>query len=96
MDGALDRIASARESMERHADVENNRFLAAAVLIVEELRSSLDLRAADPLTVNLDDVYHYMSRQLVSADLHNRVATLDEVSDLLREVRSGWAAITYV
>jgi flagellin-specific chaperone FliS len=31
-----------------------------------------------------------MSRQLVAANLQNRVATLDEVADLLREVRTAW------
>jgi flagellar protein FliS len=96
MNGALERIADARGYMEDGESLEKHRLLSAAVQIVENLRSNLDVCRGGPLVVNLDDVYGYMSRQLVSANLQDRVATLDEVSDLLREVRSAWDTLTYV
>ncbi len=34
-----------------------------------------------------------MCRQLVKANLHNRVETVDEVSHLLAEIRSAWIAL---
>lgn len=90
MDGALERIARARCRMERGESGETNQLLRAAARIVEELRTGLDLRTGDAHAANLHDVYDYVSRQLDSANEHNRVATLDEVSHLLREIRSAW------
>jgi flagellar secretion chaperone FliS len=90
MDGALEHIAQARGSIEDGEDLEKHQLLTAAVQIVGELRSSLDVHGGGPFAVNLDDLCDYMSRQLVAANLQNRVATLDEVSHLLREVRTAW------
>jgi flagellar protein FliS len=93
MDGALERIAHARGRMEHGELAEKNRLLHSAVMIVSELRSSLDLRAGGAIAANLDDLYDYMSRQLITANLQNKVATLDEVSHLLREIRSAWVTL---
>jgi flagellar protein FliS len=90
MDNALRRIDQARHWMDGEDTLEKHHLLNAAVQIVGELRSTLDVRAGGPYAVNLDDLYDYMSRQLVAANLQNRVAALDEVAGLLREVRSAW------
>ena len=96
MDGALERIARARGEMEEGENPENDELLREAVVIVGELRSTLDVYGGGPYAVNLDDLCDYMSRQLVAANLQNRIATLDEVSHLLREARSAWVTLTYV
>jgi flagellar secretion chaperone FliS len=89
MDSALERIDRARLSWEKHD------LLAGAVQIVGELRSTLNVREGGPFAANLDDLCEYMSRRLVSANLQNRAcspqghATLDEVADLLREIRKN-------
>ena len=83
MDSALERIDRARLSWEKH------ELVAGAVQIVGELRSTLNVRDGGPFAANLDDLCEYMSRQLVSANLQNRDATLDEVADLLREIRKN-------
>jgi flagellar protein FliS len=83
MDSALERLDQARFA------VEKSDLLAGAVQIVGELRSTLNVRDGGPFAANLDDLCEYMSRQLVAARLHNRSATLDEVADLLREIRKN-------
>jgi flagellar protein FliS len=93
MDGALERIAQARGRIEHKELSEKNRLLSAAVSIVEELRGSLDLKAGGVIAANLDDLYDYMARQLIGANLQNKVETLDEVSHLLREIRSAWVLL---
>lgn len=90
-DSALERIGHARYWMESQDGRQIRRHLIAAVQIVGELRSTLNVREGDPLVANLDDLCDYMSRQLEAANRHNRLETLDEVSDLLREVRTAWA-----
>ena len=90
MDNALRRIDQARHWMDDEDSLEKHHLLKAAVQIVGELRSTLNARAGGPYAANLDDLCDYMSRQLVAANLQNRVATLDEVADLLREIRIAW------
>ena len=93
MDGALERIATARERLEHRQLAEKSRLLRCAVVIIGELRANLDLRAGGAIAANLDDLYDYMSRQLRAANLQNRIATLDEVSHLLCAIRSAWVAM---
>jgi len=93
MDGALERIARARGCMQNGAIADKNQLISSACAIVDELRCSLDLKQGGPLAANLDDLYDYMCRQLVKANLNNRVETLDEVSHLLGEIRSAWIAL---
>ena len=93
MDSALERIDQARHWMNDGADAddscEKHYLLTGAVQIVAELRSTLNVRDGGPFAANLDDLCEYMSRQLVAANLENHVATLDEVADLLREIRKN-------
>lgn len=91
MDSVLEHIAAARRCLDRQDSSEKHLLLTAAVQIVGELRSSLDVREGGPFAAHLDDLCDYIARQLAAADRHDRVQTLDQVSDLLREVRSIWA-----
>ena len=93
MDGALERIAQARGRMEHKELAEKNRLLHTATSIIDELRSSLDLRSGGVIAANLDDLYDYMARQLIAANLQNKPEILDEVSHLLREIRSAWVLL---
>ncbi len=93
VDGALERIALARGRIQHQELTEKNRLLSAAVMIIDELKNSLNLKAGGVIAANLDDLYDYMSRQLISANLQNNVETLDEVTHLLREIRSAWVLL---
>ena len=64
-----------------------------AVAIVDELRGSLNLAAGGEIAANLADLYDYVARQLTRANAENRTEMLDEVSNLLREVRGAWIQI---
>jgi len=93
MDGALERIATARGCIERKETVEKTRLLNRAVSIVGELHSSLDLTAGGKIAANLADLYDYMCSCLLKANADNSIALLDEVSKLLHEIRGAWVAI---
>jgi flagellar protein FliS len=90
LDSAAERIDRARAEMESGQSHEKHRLMVTAVQIVGELRSTLDVRGGHPLAANMSDLCDYMCRQLVAANLQNRVATLDEVSHLLSETRIAW------
>jgi flagellar secretion chaperone FliS len=93
MDGALERIAQARGCIENGATGNKNGLLSAAIAIIDELRCSLDLKAGGTIAANLDDLYDYLCRQLVKANLNNRTGILDEVTQLLNEIRSAWISL---
>lgn len=92
-DGALDRIASASGSLLRGDVAGKGRDIGRAVRIVEGLRMSLDRSRADALTANLDELYDYIGRRLLQANLGNDAALLGECAQLLRELKSAWDAI---
>ena len=93
LDGALDKIAKARGAMQRNEFAEKGNHITSATSIVLGLRSSLDLEAGGELAANLDSLYEYMFRRLMEAHAQNDESALDEVSSLLREIKSGWDAL---
>jgi flagellar protein FliS len=93
LDGALDRINSARGCLEHKSLVEKTRHLHRAIQIIDELRDSLNLRVGGPIAANLLDLYDYMRRQLMKANLENRIEPMTEVMSLLQTLRGGWSAI---
>ena len=93
MDGALERIAAARCAIGSGEQGDKARMIHRAVAILDELRASLNFEVGGEIAANLADVYDYASRQLMKANLDSRPELLDEVSHLLREIRSAWIAI---
>ncbi len=93
LDGALERLAMAKGCMQRNDIGQKALLLQRVTVIVGELRASLDLQRGGALANNLRDLYDYVERQLLRANAENRVALLDEVTALLNEIRSAWAAV---
>jgi flagellar protein FliS len=93
LDGALERIAGARGAIEHNSPEARNRLLHRTVAIIDELRSSLNLAAGGEIAANMADLYDYSGRLLMRANLENRIDLLDEVSHLLRDIRSAWIQI---
>jgi len=93
MDGAIERILSARGVIENGAPEARSRLLHRAVSIIDELRASLNTELGGELATNLADLYDYCSRQLMRANLEGRTEPLDEVAKLLREIRGAWIQI---
>jgi flagellar secretion chaperone FliS len=93
MDGALERIATARGCMQRGETTEKARLLNRTASIIAELRGSLDMSAGGQIAANLSALYEYMNHRLLSALANNQIEPLDEVSKLLGEIRSAWVQI---
>jgi flagellar secretion chaperone FliS len=92
LDGAMSRIAQARGSIDRGASADRITHLNRALAIIGELRASLD-PAGGAIASNLDNLYEFMSRQVLLAHVDPRVEILDGVSSLLSEIRSAWILI---
>ena len=91
MQGALDRIATARGHMQRGEQAPKGEALGRAVRLIDGLRSCLDHERGGEVAASRGARYEYMARRLTEANLRNDQRPLDEVADLLDEIRSGWA-----
>ncbi|MES3041103.1 MAG: flagellar export chaperone FliS [Pseudomonadota bacterium] len=92
-DGALDRIANAQGHIGRGDIAGKGHDIGRAIGIVEGLRMSLDRSVDHPLTANLDQLYDYICRCLLRANLESNAALLAESAGLLRELKTAWDAI---
>lgn len=93
MQGGLERMAQARGAIERGQLAERGELISKAIGIVGGLREALNPELGGELALNLDRLYGYMTERLLEANRSGDAAILDEVSGLLREVKSGWDAI---
>ena len=93
MNSAVERLTTARGCIERRETVQKAKLLHNCVRILGELRGTLNLSEGGPIAQNLSDLYDYMSRRLLRANVENDVACINEVLSLLGEIRSAWAAI---
>lgn len=94
LDGALEKIAVAKGNIQREEVAHKAQAIGGAISIIEGLRMSLDHTVKNELTSNLDELYSYMERRLLFANLKSDQGVLDEVSHLLREIREAWNAIS--
>ena len=93
LEGALEKIAIARGHMERGEIAQKGKAISWAIDILEGLRMSLDQEAGGELASNLDALYDYMNLTLLQANKDNSLEKLDEVSRLLKNIKSAWDAI---
>ncbi len=93
MEGALNRIATAKGFLARGEIAQKGEQITNAVAILTGLRNSLDFDQGGDIAANLDGLYDYMVRRLMEGHRGNDTAALDEVSGLLRQVKEGWDAI---
>ncbi|MEZ5587582.1 MAG: flagellar export chaperone FliS [Sedimenticolaceae bacterium] len=93
MEGALEKVATAKGCIERNDLEGKSRQITWAMSIINGLRTSLDMDAGGAIAVNLDDLYAYMTRRLIDASAQNDASALSEVIDLLLEIKGAWDAM---
>jgi len=69
------------------------KLLHSCVILIAELRGSLDLDKGGALARNLRDLYEYMTQRLLIANVRSDASCLTEVLSLLGEIRNAWVAI---
>lgn len=72
-----------------------SQLIGQAITIIQEgLRSSLDVQQGGELAQNLSALYGYMVSRLVTANVKNDIAAIDEVLKLLGEIGGAWEEIS--
>lgn len=93
MDGALDKLRAARTALARGNIAAKGSNITWAMSIIDGLRASLNHERGGQIAANLDALYDYMIRTLVTANLHNDDTKIGEVERLMGEIRGGWKGI---
>jgi flagellar protein FliS len=93
MEGALDKVATAKGCIERNDLEGKSHQIPWAMSIINGLRTSLDMEAGGAIAANLEDLYAYMTRRMIDASAQNDAAALGEVIDLLLEIKGAWDAM---
>lgn len=93
-DGALVSISNALMNMRSGNIGEKGKAISKAIMIIDSgLRASLDKKVGGDIAEGLDALYEYMSGRLLTANLKNDPAILEEVQRLLTELRDAWNQI---
>ncbi len=93
MEGGLSRMAQARGALEHGQLAMKGELIGKAISIVGGLRGALDMERGGDVAANLDRLYEYMGNRLVEANANADVTIIDEVSRLMRTIKSGWDGI---
>jgi len=90
-DGAIRFCDKAKKALAGQSIEESHHYITKAEDIVIELMTSLrmDFEFSD----HLYSLYDYLYRQLVEANMQNDLTLLDEVVELLTELRQTWAEV---
>ncbi|TQV75315.1 flagellar export chaperone FliS [Aliikangiella marina] len=92
-EGALEKIAKAKGFMQRNKIEEKGHHINWAIKIIAGLQNSLNMEQGGDLSEKLYRLYDYMIDTLMQAHAENSIEKLDEVTLLLKEVKSGWDGI---
>ena len=91
--GALDSIASARRYLRLGNILSRSRAIGKALAIVIELSRSLDAERGGELSRSLAELYDYIQRLLVQANVEQRSQPLEEAERLLSTLAQAWGAV---
>ena len=92
--GARAALAVARGHLQRKEVAAKGAAIGKAIAIIDNgLKASLDLRVGGEIAQNLADLYDYMARRLLQANLKNDTKALDEVAQLLQQLGGAWESI---
>ncbi|HEY1328099.1 MAG TPA: flagellar export chaperone FliS [Casimicrobiaceae bacterium] len=93
-DGALAAIVDARAHLRDGRTDQKGRSIGKAISIVDQgLKAALDVSQGGAIAQQLMDLYDYIGRLLLQANLGNDVTRLEEAHRLLSELRGAWAML---
>ena len=92
-DGLIESLATAKGHIERGSIGEKSKSLARAGRIVVGLQGALDFEKGGDIARNLNDLYSYVTRRLFHVNANNDLEALQEVHNLMNEIRSAWLQV---
>ncbi|MCG7499159.1 flagellar export chaperone FliS [Vibrio sp. Of7-15] len=93
MAGAIERLIQGKAAMQQGSLAVKGERLGKALDIVISLRTCLSMDEGGEIAKNLDALYDFMIRQIALANQSNTSEPLDDVVEMLREIKSAWDQI---
>ena len=90
-DGAIRFVGLAKTCMMAGDMAGKGKYIGKTIAILAEFSNTLDRKIGGELADNLDALYGHMIAQLGTANVQNRTTELDEVRDMLTDLRQTWA-----
>ena len=92
-DGAIKNLRLAELSLEEK-NVENvNKYLIKAQDIITEFMTTLNFEDGGDVARNLYQLYEYMNRRLIRANIDKDIEPIKEIKKYLEELRDTWMKI---
>jgi flagellar protein FliS len=93
-DALLKQMRIAKLHIERSETAQKAAAISKAITLIDQgLRLGLDLERGGSIAAQLLALYDYSTQRLLHANMHNDIAALDEVIQLVEPIRSAWATI---
>ena len=93
MAGAIERLIQGKAAMQQGNIATKGERLGKALDIVIALRSCLSMDDGGDIAKNLDQLYEFMITQITVANQSNEPKPIDDVVDVIREIKSAWDQI---
>ncbi len=92
-DGCLRFLFQSAYAMREGDRAQSQDRMRRAEAIIDELTVTLDHERGGEVASRLQGIYAFCRRHLMEAALEQNAGKIDEVSDLLSELREAWAEI---
>ncbi|NVC63835.1 flagellar export chaperone FliS [Vibrio sp. 05-20-BW147] len=93
MAGAIERLIQGKAAMQAGNIPVKGERLGKALDIIIALRSCLSMDDGGDIARNLDQLYEFMITQISGANHKNDPTMIDDVIDIIREIKSAWDQI---
>jgi flagellar protein FliS len=93
MAGAIERLVQGKAAMLQGNIAVKGERLGKALDIVVSLRGCLSMDDGGDIAQNLDQLYDFMIARIIFANKNNETDPIDDVIEIIREIKSAWDQI---
>lgn len=93
MDGVQEKLIAAKGFMASNQVAKKGEHISWAISIIDNLRACLNHEVGGEVSQNLSRLYDYMEVRLLEANLKNDPQIIDEVGQLMAQIKAGWDSI---
>ncbi len=86
--GCIKNILISKSCIDKNNISGANNSIIKAQLIIEEFIATLNMDI--PISENLSKIYDYIHNRLVEANISKNIEILDEILDLVTDLRNNW------
>lgn len=89
-EGAIKFLNIAKYALEEKQIEAAHKNILKTEAIILELMSVLDMEVGGEIAINLFNLYDFMYRHLVKANINHDIAMIQEVIEILEDLRGAW------